>query len=150
MRAKMLAASILCVVCASATAAHAAPSPRTVWVVLEEIAPWAFKRAVPEVERLATTPTLRTLETAPLTRPLGGYHNPYETPGLGQSNEFVRSLPLPRHDLNLSAPTQDAAAPATTDQTSKAGTVGTTLGTGTVAGGGSTYCFIFDKCTGKH
>ena len=145
MRAKILAASIICVVCASGTAAHAGPPPRTFLIVLEEMAARWFGRAAPELElstsRLSTSRTLQGLEPAPSTRPLGGYHSPYETQGIGQSNDLVRQFAIPKHDYNFAAPTEDSTASAATDKTSKAGPlIGGSITTG------ATLCALSNDC----
>ncbi|MCP3382812.1 hypothetical protein NLM31_20820 [Bradyrhizobium sp. CCGUVB4N] len=139
MRAKMLAAFVFLVVCASGTAAHAGPPPRTFLVVLEEMAARWFGRTATE---LKLSPTVQRLETAPLTRPLGNYHSPYETQNFRQPDEFVRQLAIPKQDLTLAAPAQDSTASA--DKTSKAGPLigGSITGTGT-------YCLLSGTCPGQ-
>ncbi|MDH6258864.1 hypothetical protein M2427_002789 [Bradyrhizobium sp. BR13661] len=152
MRTKMLAASILFLGCVSGTTAQAgvpdtaerialAPATRG-WLAKEAeellIMLRIWKPRPPE-----PPPTIGRLDTMPLTPP-GGYHNPFETQGLSRSNDILRPLPFPKHDLNLSAPAQDSTA-STTTTTDKKSTHDLLWGTSTV-GGGATYCGLSGKC----
>jgi hypothetical protein len=135
----MLAASILCVACVTATAANAGPPPRTVWIVLDEAAAWLFGRAAPKLEQ-----TLPKSDPSLFIREFGEHPNLY---GSG----LKPPIPTPHLSPGFGAPTEDSAASAstttTTDKTSKYGTAGA-LGSFSTAGGGTTYCLLLDKC--KH
>ena len=161
MRAKILAASVLCVVCASGTAAHA--GKEKLLLVPRELAEWAGwigrTSTAPEIKAMQTLRTLETLETSALVRQTGQYHSSYETimkaPSQRLSDGLTSKFGTYKTDFgatfsdgeaagtkDIVAPSQDATAAAPVDKTWKMNRL--LNGTATV---GATYCLVTDCLT---
>jgi hypothetical protein len=156
MRTKMLAASILCVVCASATAAHAAG---------KILPPEEVAKTAKWIGELGTASGKAIGNLWKETKPLNEHPYVFEpmtrtpAPRLhdgGPSHAFdadkqdffppLRELPT-RH--NVLIPDQNSEQSNSADRPGKLrGTAGA-LGSGAVAIGGST-CLAIERCSGKH